>query len=292
MARPRTALANPAPTYVVEPGLLAALQADFDAHMARERYTEALVAARRLLDALNRQDDPQARAAGEIAHGVALMACGRTWEARPSFARARRFLRAHGSPEDIALAYFNLGMAFGQLERFSLAKSAFRRSADLYGRIGRSKECRQSQVFLANCMMVVGDFVGAEAMSEVAGQDPALLEASHRVTLHDTESMVFLSQGQFGKAEKAMERAFRAAMEAGDVISMADSLYGLAKVKLRYQDLWAAQGLLLESYAFLPGAGWRVEEEKVRVLLGKTMPARRPLSLKRMAEGQPVRRGS
>ena len=75
-------------------------------------------------------------------------------------------------------------------------------------------------------------------------------------------------------------------------MSMADSLFGMAMMKLRHGELWAAQGLLLEAQACLVGLDCRHAEEQIQRLLGKTKPSRRPKSLSALAGLQPMRRCS
>ena len=292
MCRARATLAKPETGQSDDPGLVEKLQAEFNAHLAGERFPAAIAASRRLLGLLMRQENPKGLAAAEIALGTALMACGNPREAWPSFARARAILRAQGSPEDLASAHFNLGLDFGRMKRFALAKATFRRASELYAKAGISKELRQCQVYLAHSMLILGDFEEAEAMAETAGQEAVLLEGSALVTNCQTEAMALLSRGEFVKAEEALAREYRAAQALCDSLSMADSLFGIALLKLRHRELWAAQGLLLEAQACIAGLDCRDAEEQIQRLLRKTKPSRKPKSLTELAGLQPMRRCS
>jgi len=292
MRRPRTSFANPIHDTGETPGLVEKLKAESDACLAESRFPAAIATNRRLLAILDGMDDPRTQAVAEIALGTALVACGKPREAIPSFSRARALLCAHGLPGDFALAYFNLGMDFACMNKLSLAKAAFRRSATLYRELGQRKDLRQCQVLLAHTLSLLGELEAARGMLAEVNQDLDLLDAFDRMALHRTEAAVDLGQGRYAEAEEAFGRCYRSGCELDDPRIKADSLYNLAMLKRRLEDRWAMRAFLVEAQACIAGLGCWEAESRIQGLLQASQANPKPASLKRLTESQPLRRCS
>jgi len=195
------------------------------------------------------------------------MACGQAREAKPWFRRAQALLRAHGLPEDFALAYFNLGLDFGWMKKLALGKAAFRRSTALYRQLGRKEELRQGQVLLGYTMVLLGELDAALPILMEAGRDLELLAPFDRVLLHLAEAELHLGQGRFAMAEEALARRFRVGSELEDPKVMADSLYRMAYLKNRLRDDWAVRTFLTEAQACIAGLGYPEAEARIMTFM-------------------------
>ena len=275
-----------------DPGLVAVLQAEFQAHMAWGRFLAAEGVCRRLVAALDSREDHAGQAAAEVDLGTALMLCARPMEARRSFARARMLFRAHGRPAALATAYFDLAMHLEAMGRVTLAQATLRRSAMLYRRLEDRQGLLKCQVYLAFSRAIVGDFAGAEALLEQVRGDAGRVEGFGRVLLHEAEVQVAVSCGRYDSVAEALSRVFNVAKDLELPMVMADALRRLASVQQRHGDIWAAQGLLLEAQACLKGQPCRELQVWVLQQLCETVRSRLPVSLKKLAMLQPLRRSS
>ena len=292
MRPPKAPLSNQKQPLPRDPSLVAALQAEFQSHMAWGRYLAAEVVGRRLVAALGALEDYAGEAAAEVDLGTALMLCARPREARRSFARARALFSAHGQPKDLAEAYFDLALSLGSMGRITLAQATLRRSAIHFRLLEDKRGLLKCQVYLAYAGAGLGDFSGAEALLEQVRGEAGQVEGYARVVQHEAEAHVGLSRGRYDLVTASLSSVFTAAKDLERPLVMAKALRRLAVLQIRNEDRWAAQGLQLEALACLEGLPCGELQVSILQQLRETSRYRRPVSLQRLAARQPLRRSS